>query len=273
MPLASDFPTPAKKLRACTTFPLISSNDKTTGLVSSRLVSCLSSSLNSFFSCSTLSLIFNLVNFITMVVFNKLPILTIWGLVLLLPFSCAQQTTTEEGLAGDPPRRQPDKKNADVVFLESQRKNNNNKNTPLPMAASASLGRYITFTHDVWSVDDGTAATATTTTAAPLDIIGTSRGYCQVLDDTTTTAATAQCVWTLTILQTTSSSLENDTESSSKLMLHGDTTTSLQDWSDNVGAIEVYNIAGGTGDYEGVAGTVHVTTVDGLFRQYQAYFT
>ena len=207
---------------------------------------------------------------------------------LLSPFSCAQQTetttttTASDGIAaGGPPRRRPGQ-SANLVLLESLTNNNHHDNDkPLAQVVSFSVvGRYLTFIHDLWSVDDtgsnedtaaATTTNTTTTTITPLDIIGTSRGYCQVLDGTSTTG-TLQCTWTLTITH------ENDTgisSSNSNLMLYGDTTTNLQDWwnGNDVGKIGMFSITGGTGDYKGVSGTMQVTKVDESFRLYQAYFS
>jgi len=198
----------------------------------------------------------------------KLLLLDVIYCCLFFSFTCAQQTTTtttttvNEGRAaadGGGPLRPQTKNNIDMIFLESRRNND--------AIGSVSLGRFLTFSHDLWSVDDGSGTVAMSTSTTPLDIVGTSQGYCQVLDD----MSTAQCVWTLTIIQPRR--LGNDTEVNiSKLMLYGDTTTtSLHDWSEQGDMPKVYTITGGTGDYEGTSGKVQVTTIDQSFRAYNVF--
>lgn len=145
------------------------------------------------------------------------------------------------------------------------------------------VGSVSVWEHDLWNID--------MQEQIPGAIIGTSRGYCRraLMAD-----GMADCHWTLTIhiAATTNDNNANDSAvngdtdadaatTESKIMIQGD-ATHLK-WSDVAAAtvdglqtdettttVHTFAVVGGTGDYEGAAGSVDVKQYD-MFRLYQVY--
>lgn len=114
------------------------------------------------------------------------------------------------------------------------------------------VGDYFVWNNQLWEYNDQEKI--------PIDVFGTSRGSCFVLQVAHNPAG--HCSWTMTMTHTEEE--EDEEPQVSKLVVTGDVDD--LSWSQT----QTLAIVGGTGRYEGVGGSIDVTSESGFFL-YEIY--
>ena len=178
-------------------------------------------------------------------------VVTMGLLLLLLGLSpcTAQEEEEEDAVAAEEPDKNGGNRNNGIANNQKKRKAAlllaESMDTPTP--PSSSMGRPAVLYNTLWAFDAAQYA--------PTTIIGTARGTCWQVEDDGDDAW--DCQWTLTLNG-------GDTNGTSKIMLQGDYYSTNDDDEEET----TFAIVGGTGEYNGAIGSVHVSQTEEMFRIY-----